>query len=61
MIKSGDLYFGLDMITIVLGVGDHYIGKLTYRVFSVDNLGQYPACIWSAFETEVESMKKLCE
>jgi len=61
MIKSGDLYFGLDMITIVLCIGDHYIGKSAYQVFSVDNLGEYPACIWSAFETEVESMKKLCE
>ena len=61
MIKSGDLYTGLDMITIVLCIGDYYIGKSTYQVFSVDDLGQYSARIWDAFETEVESMKKLCE
>ena len=59
MIKSGDLYIGFDMITIMLCIGDHYIGKCTYRACSIDCVGQFPTCVWSAFQTEIEQMDKL--
>lgn len=59
MIKSGDLYIGFDMITIVLCSCKHYIGKSAYRVCSIDSVGQYPTCVWSAFQTEIAQMDKL--
>lgn len=59
MTKPGDLYFGLNHISILISSVNSENVSYAYQLASVDIYSFLPCQFWTAFKAELLAMKKL--